>query len=182
MKNIKIWSVLLLLITALPLVSCGGDDDNNTTKPSEPKIYPTHIFPVHLCSEGYASPDFSSYRGSIVNNEDNYCFLYLIEIADEKKYKYTFTLMEDIPSSAYGDAKIIWVTDTKYNFTVQWNNTTKEYDITDGYFKGGKIEIKIAVNDYGVYDSETDTYHSMQTIHQCSIHHNGLEVHLGTRR
>lgn len=172
----------MLVVMTLPMmVACGGNDNDNT-KPSEPKIYPTHIFPVHLCSEGYTTPDFSSYRGYIVDNEDNYSFLYLIEIADEKKYKYTFTLMEDIPSSAYGDAKIIWVTDTKYNFTVQWNDTTKEYDITDGYFKGDKIEITMAANDYGVYDSDTDTYHAMQTIQQCCISHNGLKVHLGTRR
>lgn len=182
MKSIKIWSILLLLITVLPLVSCGADDDDNNTIPSEPKIYPSHIFPEIMYSQGYTTPDFSSYRGSIVDNEDNYCFMYLIEKADENKYKYNFVLKEDIPSNAYGNAKIIWITDSKYNFTVQWNDNTKVYDITDGYFKGGKIEITLATNDYGIYDSATDTYHAMQTIRQCIIRHNGLEVHLGTAR
>ena len=181
MRKTKFWSLVLLLVTVLPLVSCGGDDDDNTTPP-EPKVYPTYIFPEHLYSEGYYAPDFSSYRGSISDNEENYSFMYVIEKTDENKYRYSFTLKEDIPTNAYGKAKIVWVTDTKYNFTVQWNDKTKEYDITDGYFKGDKIEIGRTSNDSGVYDSATDKFYAMQTIQSCYIHHDGLKIYLGTVR
>ncbi len=41
MKKLKIWSMMMLMVMALPLmVACGGDDDDVTTSPS---VTPPHV-------------------------------------------------------------------------------------------------------------------------------------------
>ena len=182
MKQLKTWSMMMLMVMALPLmVACGGDDDNDNTKSSETKVYPIYRFSEYLISDGYATPDFTQPQNGYKDGETYYKFRYNIKLVDENSYRYDFTLVEDISSSSI-NAKIIWVTDSKYNFTVLWNDKTKEYDIISGYFKGGKINVNVSMEDTGVYDSITNTYHAMRTINNCTITLDNLSVVLGTPR
>lgn len=177
-KILNKMGVFTFMMLALPLiVACGGDDE------SEDGTELTRVFPAFAFSEGvywaegYATPDFTQQRG-IELDEINYSFQYEVKLVDDKKYKYEFSLTDGGKTSAYGNAEIVWVTDSKFNFTMQWNDTTKEYDIISGYFAGGKIEDYWAPIGHGVYfDGE---FHDMPMVKNFTISFSGMEVGFGS--
>ena len=137
--NFNKWIFLALMMLVLPItVACGGDDEAESEK-EQAKVFPSYIFSEGVYWSGlYATPDFTQPRDEI--GENNYMFQYEAKLIDEKKYKYEFSLTDGGKTSAYGDAEIIWVTDNRFNFTMQWNDVAKEYEIISGYFIDGKLD------------------------------------------
>ncbi len=73
-------------------------------------------------------------------------FKYNITLSDNQRYEYDFTLVDGGQTGGYGNAELVWVTDSQYNFTLLWNEILQRYEITSGYFKGGRIESDIVVD------------------------------------
>lgn len=172
----------MLMMFVSPLVVACGDDDEAERETGQTFIFPTYVFSEGTYwAEGYATPDFTQYRGSIVDGEKNYSFHYEVKLIDEKKYKYEFNLTDGGQTSAYGNAEIVWVTDSRFNFTMQWNDVAKEYDIIDGYFVGGKLENIIKANG-GVSVNVGGENHGMALVSQFTISLNDMKVSLGVPR
>ena len=174
------WGFFVLMAFSITLtVACGGDDEV-ASEPTEARVFPTYIFSEGVYwAEGYATPDFTQPRGSIIDGVKNYAFQYQAKLVDQNKYVYEFCLTDGGRTSD-GNAEIVWVTDDKYNFTMQWNDTSKEYDIISGYFAGGKLDDITKVDGAGV--SVDGKSYSMLVVLHFTISFNGMRVTLGIPR